>query len=138
MSVIAWLRQLAASFPKSPMVLLRKHRLQQQILIVETEVRQRRHGFHSCVVNAAVRIVGEGDVRIFDSAVAPMRFERFVLPVLKVADHGRGVVKGHHEMISVLPDGDGSIPIVGIHANKALNRAQLAISGIVSLWWAMN
>ncbi len=58
----------------------------------------------------------ERDVGILDAAVAPVRLEGFVLPVLKVADHGWSVVEADGQAVAILLDGDSAVPIVGIDA----------------------
>ncbi len=64
-------------------------RLEQQVLIVEAEVSQWRHSSQPRAIDAAIGVQREGDKSVLDGAVAPVRFERFVLPVLQIAAHGR-------------------------------------------------
>ena len=64
-------------------------RVEQQVLIFEAEVSQRRHWSQPRAVDAAIGPQREGDKSVFDGAVPPVRFERFVLPVLQMVAHGR-------------------------------------------------
>ncbi len=57
-------------------------RFQQQILIIKAKICQRRNGRHPRAFNGAVRLQGESHKCVFDRAIAPMRFERVVLPML--------------------------------------------------------
>jgi hypothetical protein len=64
-------------------------RLEQQVLIFEAEVSQWRHWSQPRAIDAAIGPQREGDKSVFNGAVPPMHFERFVLPVLQMAAHGR-------------------------------------------------
>ena len=85
-------REWAAAFKRgvslsSVMVLL--YRLEQQVLLVEAEVSLWRHSSQPHVVDAAIGVQREGDKSVFDSAVPPVGFELFVLPVPRIAAPGR-------------------------------------------------
>ena len=62
---------------------------EQQVLVVEAEVSQWSHWSQPRAVDGAIGVQGEGDKSVFDDAVPPVRIERFVLPVLQIAAHGR-------------------------------------------------
>src|SRR3989442_7333177 len=67
----------------------RRDRPEQQILVVEAEVRERRHGRHLEPIDGPVRREREGHVRVLEVLRAPARDERVVVPVLEIA-HERG------------------------------------------------
>src|ERR1700691_6129069 len=56
------------------------HRREKQGLVVETEVRQGRYGFHGEMVYGSVRFQRECQECILHGPVAPMRLECIVLP----------------------------------------------------------
>ena len=63
-------------------------RLEQQVLAVEAEVGQWSRSSQSRAIDAGMGPQREGDKSIFDGAVPPMRFERFVYSRLPVTDSG--------------------------------------------------
>src|ERR1700704_2543371 len=72
------------------MLTRRGDRSEQQILVVEGEVRERRHGRHLEPIEGAVGVEREGQARVLEVLRAPARDERVVLPVLEVAaERGR-------------------------------------------------
>src|SRR5437016_14465943 len=77
--------------------------LEQQILEVEAEVGGGGDGAHLGLIDRAVRVQGEGDVRVgAELAVGPARDEGVVLPVLEIARQQRRVRKGDRERSAAL------------------------------------
>ena len=101
-------------------------------MIVEAEIRQRRHCGHFCILDAAVRVQGEGEEGVFDGAVSPVCFEGVVLPGLEVANHSRGMVEGDDQGgVSIFcADGDGAVPGVVVDAGIFFQRqGRLGVGG---------
>src|SRR3989454_7938702 len=75
----------------------RRDRSKQQILVVEAEVRERRHRRHLEPIDRPVRGERERHIRVLEMLRAPARDERVVLPVLEVTHEGRGAAEPEDE-----------------------------------------
>src|SRR5271169_5404457 len=110
MELSAKLRSFVEACARASLFLLRG--LQQQILIVEAEISQRRDRRHARAVDRAVRLQRESNKCVLDGVIAPVRLESVMLPVLQVADHRRSVVEGDDEATVFPADGNGTVPSV--------------------------
>src|SRR5437899_214627 len=75
---------------------------------------------HSEVVDRPVRFQCEGEERVLDGVVAPMRFESVILPVLKIGDCFRSVVESENKFAAFHSNRNRPIPGVRIHPRVLL------------------
>src|SRR2546422_7227263 len=85
-----------------------------QVLKVEAEVRERRHGGQTEPVDRAVGVERERHVRVLEVGRPPVRDERVVLPVLEVACERGGVAEPEHQATVLERDGRIAVEIVAV------------------------
>src|SRR3989475_11686218 len=103
--------------PKHARILTRRNdRSEHEILVVEAEVRERRHRRHLEPIDRSVRGEREGHVRVLEVLRAPARDERVVLPVLEITHECGGAAESEDEPAILERHGSVSVQLVAVRA----------------------
>src|SRR6478735_994449 len=97
-------------------MLLRLDRGEEQVLVVEAEVGDRRDGLHRHPRDLAFRVEAEGHVGRFDVRVVPHGAEGVVVRVLQAADHAGRAREVDAQAALVVRDRDRAVPGIVVAA----------------------
>src|SRR5665213_168957 len=95
------------------------HGGEQQILVVPTEVGQRRNGLHPYLVDPSVGLEAEGDEGIFVTRGGEVRAEGVVLIMFERTDEAWRAVKADLQFLRHFADSDRAVPGIPVHAGVA-------------------
>src|SRR3989441_346483 len=101
-----------------------------QVLKVEAEVRERRHGGQAEPVDRAVGVERERHVRVLEVGRPPVRDERVVLPVLELARERGGVAEPEHQAAVLERDGRVTVEIVAVSPGVLLEGKRRLGQGV--------